>query len=66
MSKKPVCLIVLFTVLVGVLGVSFNVHKVDAPYQIIYIKADGSIEPSTPNIESLDNVTYTFKANMNA
>jgi len=50
----------------GVLGASFNVHKVEAQYPIIYIKADGSIDPSTANITSSDNVTYTFTADINA
>jgi len=29
----------------------------------IYIRADGSIEPATANITSMDNVTYTFTDN---
>ena len=66
MSKKPVYLTVLVIVLMGVLGASFNVHKVEAPYPIIYIKADGSIDPATANITSSDNVTYIFTANINA
>jgi parallel beta-helix repeat protein len=66
LSKKPVHLIILVIVLMGVLGASFNVHEVEAPYPIIYIKADGSIDPSTANITSSDNVTYTFTADINA
>ena len=66
MSRKLVYSIVLVVVIMGVLGVAFNVQMVEAPYLVIYIKADGSIDPSTPNIESLNNVTYTFKADMNA
>ena len=66
MSRKLVYSIVLVVIIMGVLGVAFNVQMVEAPYLIIYIKADGSIDPSTPNIESLNNVTYTFKADMNA
>jgi peptide/nickel transport system substrate-binding protein len=31
----------------------------------IYIRADGSIDPDTAPISSLDNVTYTFTANIN-
>ena len=50
----------------GVLGASFNVHKVEAQLGTIYIKADGSIDPPTANITSLDNVTYTFTADNNA
>ena len=33
---------------------------------VIYIKADGSIDPATANITSLDNITYTFTADINA
>jgi len=65
LSKKPVYLIILVIVLMGVLGVSINVHKVEAPYPIIYIKADGSIDPSGANITSSDNVTYAFTDNIN-
>jgi len=32
----------------------------------IYIRADGSIEPQTAPISSLDNVTYIFTGNINA
>ena len=46
----------------GVLGVSFNVHEVEAS-GTIYIKADGSVEGTT-NIVSADNVTYTFTADI--
>jgi parallel beta-helix repeat protein len=66
MGKKSVYSIVLFVVLMGVLGVALNVHKVEAPYPIIYIKADGSIDPATANVTSSDNVTYTFTADINA
>lgn len=31
----------------------------------IYIRADGSIDPSTAPISSMDNVTYTFDGNIN-
>jgi len=65
MSRKLFCSIVLVVVFMGVLGVSINVHKVEAPYPIIYIRADGSIDPSGVNITSSDNVTYTFTDNIN-
>jgi parallel beta-helix repeat protein len=50
-------------ILMGVLGASFNVHKVEAQLGTIYIRADGSIYPSTANITTLDNVTYTLTGN---
>ena len=66
MSKKAVYLTIFVVVLMGVLSVSINVHKVEAPYPIIFIRADGSIDPPTANVTSLDNVTYTLTANINA
>jgi len=65
MSRKLVCSMVLVFVFMGVLGVSINVHKVKA-YPSISIRADGSIDPETANITSLDNVTYAFTADINA
>ena len=66
MNRKLVYSIVLVVVLIGVLGVVFNVQKVEAPHLIIFIRADGSIDPSGVNITSSDNVTYTFTADINA
>ncbi len=63
MSKKAVYSMVLFVVFMGVLGVSFNVHEVEA-VGTITIKADGSIEGTT-DIMTVDNVTYIFTANIN-
>ena len=63
MSRKFVCSIFLIVVLMGVLGVSFNVHEVEAS-GTIYIKADGSVEGTT-YIVSDDNVTYVFTADIN-
>jgi parallel beta-helix repeat protein len=34
--------------------------------EIIYIRADGSVEPEGTPISTLDNVTYTFNDNINA
>jgi len=64
MSRKLVCSIVLVVVIMGVLGVSFNVHKVEALPETIYIKDDGSVEGTT-YIVSGDNVTYVFTADIN-
>lgn len=60
MSIKFALLMVLIFVLVsGILGIVFRVQMVKAS-ETIYIRADGSIDPSTANITTLDNVTYTF------
>ena len=66
MIKKLVSLVVLVFILMGVLGLTIAVREVEAPYPVIYIMADGSIVPSTANISSPDNVTYTFMADINA
>jgi parallel beta-helix repeat protein len=42
--------------------VAFDVPSVEAS-GTIYIRADGAIEPSSANITSTDNVTYTFTGN---
>ena len=61
-----------FTVLcllstVFLLGLSFNIDSVKADYtwtETIYIRADGSIEPSTAPVSTVDNVTYTLTDNI--
>jgi len=57
-----VCVWVLL-VFVSVFGVVLNVPLVKAS-EIIYIRADGSVVPSTANITSVDNVTYYFSDNI--
>jgi len=47
---------------VFLMELSFNVQPVKAN-GTIYIKADGSIDPPTANITSIDDVTYTFTDN---
>lgn len=64
MSKNLALLIALIVVvLIGILGVAFRVQRVKAS-QTIYIRADGSIDPSAANITTLDYVTYTFTENI--
>ena len=41
-----------------------RLNTVKASGSIVYIRADGSIAPSTANITSLDNVTYSFTGNI--
>jgi len=43
---------------------SLSIQTVKAS-ETIYIRADGSIDPSTEPISSMDNVTYTFTGNIN-
>jgi parallel beta-helix repeat protein len=64
MSKRFALLMALiFVLLTGMLGVVFRVQMVKAS-ETIYIKADGSIDPPTANITTLDNITYTFTDNI--
>jgi parallel beta-helix repeat protein len=63
MNRKLVLALAL-TLLVGLLSVAFNVQRAKAT-GTIYIRADGSIDPPTTPISTLDNVTYTFTGNIN-
>ncbi len=47
--------------LTGMLMSAFDVQLAKAS-EIIYIRADGRIDPSTAPISSIDNLTYTFTA----
>jgi len=58
MSRRLPLSAVLIIVLVGMLGVAFNVQKVEAG-GTIYIRADGSID-GPANITTADYVTYYF------
>jgi len=66
MNKKLVYLMFLVIILTGLLVASTNVHRVKAPSTTIYIRADGSIEPSTTLIFTADNITYSFTDSFNA
>ena len=48
---------------IGVLTLAFNVQTVKAS-GTIYVRADGSVDPPTAPISSVDNVTYTFTGNI--
>jgi len=65
MNRRLVLAMTLLVVLMGILSVAFGVQRVEAQFPTIYISADGSVYPSTANITSLDNVTYTFTGNIN-
>ena len=59
MSKNTIYSLVLVSLLIGVLSLAHRVQLVEAS-GTIYIRADGSVDPSTANIASAYNVTYTF------
>jgi len=63
MEKKAVSGIMLAMLLIGMLTLAFNTHPVKAS-GTIYIRADGSIEPSDAPISVMDNVTYILTDNI--
>ena len=64
MNRRLVLIMTLMITLIGIFGAAFRVQRAEAS-GTIYIRADGSIDPDTAPILSLDNVTYTFTDNMN-
>ena len=64
MERKDVSGTVLVLLLIGTLGLVFIVGWVGAS-GTIYIRADGAVDPPSAPISSVDNVTYTFTANIN-
>jgi len=63
MSRKIVFGVWAFLLLVAVFGVVLNVPLARGS-GTIYIKADGSVDPPTAPITSVDNITYTFTDNI--
>lgn len=63
MERKLVLISVIVICLVGFLSLAFRVEKVHAS-GTIYIRADGSIDPPTAPISTVDNVTYTLTGNI--
>lgn len=55
--------IFLIAILIGTLGLSYELHRVEAS-GTIHIRADGSIDPPTAPISTLDNITYTLTGNI--
>jgi parallel beta-helix repeat protein len=67
MSRRTVSVVIVAMLLAGMLTVAFNVQPVRSDYvwtETIYIWADGSVQPSTAPISSVDNVTYTLTDNI--
>jgi parallel beta-helix repeat protein len=63
-SRKTVSGIMLTLLLMGMLTLAFKIQPVKAQGSI-YIRADGSVDPPTAPVSSVDNVTYTFTGNIN-
>ncbi len=63
MKPKLIAGLVLTLFSIGMLGVAFNIQPAKAS-GTIYIRADGSVDPPTASISSIDNVTYTLTGNI--
>jgi parallel beta-helix repeat protein len=65
---KTIAIGTLLTLLLtGIAALAFSVQSVKSDYvwtDIIYIKADGSIEPLGAPVSTIDNVTYTLTDNI--
>jgi parallel beta-helix repeat protein len=64
MNTKLVLATFFIAVLIGTIGLSFEVQRVEAS-GTIYIRADGSIDPLDAPLSTFDNVTYTLTGNIN-
>ena len=64
MSGRIVSGIMLTLLIVSMLSLAFNIEPVKAS-GTIYIRADGSIDPPTAAIATVDNVTYVLTGNTN-
>ncbi|UCF59305.1 MAG: hypothetical protein JSV15_02530, partial [Candidatus Bathyarchaeota archaeon] len=64
MERKPASGILLAMLTASMLALALSIQPVKA-IGTIYIRADGSVDPDTAPITSMDNVTYTFTDNIN-
>jgi len=64
LEKKAVSGIMPALLLISLLPLALNIQPVKAS-GTIHIRADGSIDPPTAPISTIDNVTYTFTNNIN-
>jgi len=63
MSRKLVFAMILTIIFAGTFAAAFDVQRVKAGRNI-YIRADGTVDPTTAPISNVDNVTYTFTNNI--
>ncbi len=63
MRLKLVSGVVLVLLLTSMLTFTFNIQPVRAG-ETIFIRADGSVDPDTAPIWSVDNITYTFSGDI--
>jgi len=64
MRRQQILAMKLIIILTSTISVLFRIQTVEAS-GTVYIRADGSVDPSTAPISSVDNVTYTFTDNIN-
>jgi len=64
LGKKAIFGIALTLLLTGMLALAFNIQPVKADPEIIYIRADGSVDPSTAPIQRDEDI-YTLTGNIN-
>jgi len=62
--KRITSATMLSVLFIGLLTLAFNIDSAKA-FGIIYIRADGSIDPLTASVSSIDNATYIFTDNVN-
>jgi parallel beta-helix repeat protein len=65
LKRRMVSAIAFTLLLVGMFAVTFKIQTVNADSGTVYIRADGSIDPPTAPISTVDNVTYTLTGNIN-
>lgn len=58
--KRVFCVVIFFLLLTSMFVLAFNIQPVKANPGAIYIRSDGSIDPSDAPISTIDNVTYTL------
>jgi len=63
MDRKLALITTFIIILAGILVAALEIQVVKAS-RTIYIRADGSVEPSGTPISTVDNVTYTFTDNI--
>ena len=65
--KKSLSLLILFTALsIAAFSASLKIHPVQAVYVgTVYIRSDGTVEPSDAPIENVGNVTYSLTGYIN-
>jgi parallel beta-helix repeat protein len=62
--QKHISEMVIVLLLISILSSAFNIQLIKAVDGTIYIRADGSVDPSSAPIFNVGNVSYTFTADI--